>query len=73
EAKSDQAVNTAERNAAHQLLNEVQHSGYPSPQRAAILSIALSHVAILSIALVSSCVDLLCFFAFLFEQSDLKQ
>lgn len=30
-AKRDQAIDTAERNTAHQLLNEVQHPGYPSP------------------------------------------
>src|SRR5438067_2170390 len=37
EAKRDQAVHAAERNAAHQLLNEVQHCRDPSPDAPAIL------------------------------------
>lgn len=30
-AERDQAIDTAERNTAHQLLNEVQHCQHPSP------------------------------------------
>ena len=41
-AKRDQAVNAAERDTAHQLLNEVQHR-FPPPTPA-ILAIAFSHL-----------------------------
>ena len=32
-AERDQAIDAAERNAAHHLLNEVQHCQHPSPTR----------------------------------------
>ena len=45
EAKRDQAVDAAERNTTHQLLNEVQHCRRPSPDASAILMTALPHPA----------------------------